>query len=68
METLTGGLRGYRFGVFEVDLRAGEVRKNGLKVKLRNQPFQVLGMAPPEARFFPIQSIMFKAFLRIGDG
>jgi len=31
-----------RFGVFEVDLRAGELRKNGLKVKLQEKPFQVL--------------------------
>jgi TolB-like protein/DNA-binding winged helix-turn-helix (wHTH) protein/Tfp pilus assembly protein PilF len=31
-----------RFGVFEVDLNAGEVRKNGLKVKLQEQPFRVL--------------------------
>jgi DNA-binding winged helix-turn-helix (wHTH) protein/Tol biopolymer transport system component len=28
--------------VFEVDLRAGELRRNGLKVKLQEQPFQVL--------------------------
>jgi len=31
-----------RFGVFEVDLRAGELRKQGIKVKLQQQPFQVL--------------------------
>src|SRR5437899_6718455 len=31
-----------RFGVFEVDLRAGELRKNGSKLKLAGQPFQVL--------------------------
>ena len=31
-----------RFGVFEVDLRAGELRKKGLKVKLQEQPLQVL--------------------------
>ena len=31
-----------RFGVFEVDFRAGELRKQGLKVKLQEQPFQVL--------------------------
>jgi len=31
-----------RFGVFEVDLRAGELHRNGLKVKLQEQPFQVL--------------------------
>jgi len=31
-----------RFGPFEVDLRAGELRKHGIKVKLREQSFQVL--------------------------
>ncbi len=31
-----------RFGVFEVDLAAGELRKGGLKVRLQGQPFQVL--------------------------
>jgi TolB-like protein/DNA-binding winged helix-turn-helix (wHTH) protein len=31
-----------RFGVFEVDLRSGELRKNGAKVRLQEQPFQVL--------------------------
>lgn len=31
-----------RFGVFEVDLRAGELRRNGIKVKLQEQPFQIL--------------------------
>src|SRR6476646_4725140 len=32
------------FGVFEVDLRAGDLRKRGLKVRLQQQPFQVLAM------------------------
>jgi TolB-like protein/Tfp pilus assembly protein PilF len=31
-----------RFGVFEVDLRAGELRKQGVRVKLQEQPLQVL--------------------------
>lgn len=31
-----------RFGVFELDLRAGELRKQGVKIKLQDQPFQVL--------------------------
>src|SRR5437016_9723047 len=31
-----------RFGVFEVDLRAGEVRKQGVRTKLQEQPFHVL--------------------------
>jgi Tol biopolymer transport system component/DNA-binding winged helix-turn-helix (wHTH) protein len=33
-----------RFGVFEVDIRAGEIRKGGLKLKLTGQPFQVLAI------------------------
>ncbi len=38
-------LRGrLRFGVFELDLRAGELRKHGLRVRLQEQPFQVLAM------------------------
>jgi Tol biopolymer transport system component/DNA-binding winged helix-turn-helix (wHTH) protein len=31
-----------RFGVFEVDLQARELRKGGLKIKIHDQPFQVL--------------------------
>jgi len=31
-----------RFGVFELDLHAGELRKDGLRVRLQEQPFQVL--------------------------
>jgi TolB-like protein/DNA-binding winged helix-turn-helix (wHTH) protein/Tfp pilus assembly protein PilF len=31
-----------QFGAFEVDLKAGELRKQGVKVKLQEQPFQVL--------------------------
>jgi serine/threonine-protein kinase len=34
--------RPMRFGVFEVDLHTGELRKQGLKIKLRDQPFQIL--------------------------
>ena len=33
-----------RFGVFEVDLRTGELRKNGVRVRLQQQPFQVLAV------------------------
>jgi len=31
-----------RFGVFEVDLTAGELRKSGARIRLQEQPFQVL--------------------------
>src|ERR1700741_4054288 len=33
-----------QFGVFEVDLRAGELRKQGKRIKLQDQPFQVLAV------------------------
>jgi len=33
---------GLRFGVFEVDVRARELRKNGSRVKLQHQPFELL--------------------------
>lgn len=32
------------FGAFELDLRAGELRKHGLRIRLQEQPFQVLAM------------------------
>jgi TolB-like protein/DNA-binding winged helix-turn-helix (wHTH) protein/Flp pilus assembly protein TadD len=31
-----------RFGIFEVDLRTGELRKQGARIKLQEQPFRVL--------------------------
>src|SRR5215470_18420578 len=31
-----------RFGIFEVDLRAGELRKQGKRIKIQEQPFHVL--------------------------
>ena len=31
-----------RFGVFEVDLRSGELRRAGMRIKLQEQPFKVL--------------------------
>jgi len=31
-----------RFGVFEADLDAGELRKSGLKIKVQEKPFQIL--------------------------
>src|SRR5713101_8783814 len=33
-----------RFATFEVDLRSGELHKQGIKIKLHDQPFQVLAM------------------------
>src|ERR1700681_2263688 len=31
-----------RFGVYELDLRAGELRRQGMRIKLQEQPFQLL--------------------------
>jgi len=33
-----------RFGVFEVDLTVGELRKSGVRLRLQGQPFQVLAL------------------------
>jgi len=33
-----------RFGAFEADVRAGELRRNGSKIRLQDQPFQVLAL------------------------
>src|SRR5271165_471131 len=33
-----------RFGLFEADFKIGELRKNGLRIKVQDQPFQVLAM------------------------
>jgi cholera toxin transcriptional activator len=37
-------VRRYRFGVFEADGATGEVRRQGVRIKLNAQPFQVLMM------------------------
>lgn len=33
-----------RFGAFEINLRSGELRKNGMRLRLSGQPFQVLAI------------------------
>ena len=35
-------LQTIRFDVFEVDLRAGELRKHGVRIRLQEQPFLIL--------------------------
>src|SRR5437016_528586 len=37
-------LQAVRFDSFELDLRAGELRKEGSKIRLQDQPFQILAM------------------------
>jgi Tol biopolymer transport system component/DNA-binding winged helix-turn-helix (wHTH) protein len=41
MDQVSGSARIVRFGEFEADLQTGELRKNGVKVPLQGQPFQV---------------------------
>jgi DNA-binding winged helix-turn-helix (wHTH) protein len=33
-----------RFGAFEVDLRSGELRKGGIRIKLQSQPFKLFAI------------------------
>ena len=40
---LSNGWR-VRFGAFEADLQAGELRKSGIRVRLQDQPFRVLAL------------------------
>jgi Tol biopolymer transport system component/DNA-binding winged helix-turn-helix (wHTH) protein len=41
-ETKNGGI--VRFSIFELDLRAGELRKHGIRIKLQDQPLQILAL------------------------
>ena len=36
--------RFFRFGPFELDVRAGELRKHGIRIRVRGQPIQILLM------------------------
>ena len=44
MEETVRSPRLIRFGIFELDLQSGELRKSGLKLKLTGLPFQVLAI------------------------
>lgn len=44
MRAVQGSLRTRGFGVFELDLRAAELRKHGVRIKLQEQPFQILSL------------------------
>jgi TolB-like protein/DNA-binding winged helix-turn-helix (wHTH) protein/Tfp pilus assembly protein PilF len=39
-----GPARSVRFGPFEADLHSGELRKHGRRIKIQDQPFQVLAL------------------------
>jgi len=42
MGEFPSSLRSIRFGVFEIDLRAGELKKRGIRIRLQGQPFLLL--------------------------
>src|SRR5208282_1072064 len=44
MPAPSGDSRSLRFDVFTLDLRAGELSKQGHRIKLQEQPFQILAM------------------------
>lgn len=44
MEKASSHRHEVRFAAFAVDLQAGELRKNGVKVRLQEQPFQMLSV------------------------
>jgi DNA-binding winged helix-turn-helix (wHTH) protein/tetratricopeptide (TPR) repeat protein len=44
MRAVQGPVRTRGFGLFEVDLRAAELRKHGVRIKLQEQPFQILSL------------------------
>src|SRR5215475_8597260 len=42
MKNTPGGSQVFRFGTFELDVCAGEIRKQGVRIKLPEQPLRVL--------------------------
>jgi TolB-like protein/DNA-binding winged helix-turn-helix (wHTH) protein/tetratricopeptide (TPR) repeat protein len=44
MANPSGSVRKARFGPYEVDFRAGELLKNGRRIRLQDQPLQILAM------------------------
>jgi hypothetical protein len=62
------GPRSLQFGIFEVDLHAEELRRNGSKVKLQGQPFQIYsqgqhspfeqtGLPPKQVNLVPLDYV-----------
>ena len=49
MPKTTRGETVYRFGAFEINAGSGELRKNGSRLKLTGQPFQVLTLLVEQA-------------------
>jgi TolB-like protein/DNA-binding winged helix-turn-helix (wHTH) protein/Flp pilus assembly protein TadD len=44
MQTTSPSSELFQFGLFQLDLKAGELRKAGVRVKLQDQPFRVLAL------------------------
>jgi Tol biopolymer transport system component/DNA-binding winged helix-turn-helix (wHTH) protein len=44
MEELTTSKRAMRFGLYEVDFASQELRKSGIRIKIQDQPFQILAL------------------------
>jgi TolB-like protein/Tfp pilus assembly protein PilF len=44
MQQLSSGSRIFRFSTFELDVHAGELRRQGVKIKLQEQPLRILEM------------------------
>ena len=44
MQQARDDARRLRFGIFEADLRTGELRKRGVRIRLQEQPFHVLAV------------------------
>ena len=42
MDSQAHNAEAFRFGVYQLDPAAGELRKSGLRIKLQEQPFQIL--------------------------
>jgi len=42
MASAPSGNQRVQFGIFEVDMKAGELRRNGTRIRLQEQPFQIL--------------------------
>ena len=42
MQEFPSSVQSVRFGAFEIDLRTGELRKRGIRIKLQGQPFLLL--------------------------
>ena len=68
-----------RFGVFELDLSMGELRRNGVKLRLQEQPFQVLALLLDrtgevvtreelQQKLWPSDTFVAKAFFLIRMG